>query len=141
MRLVYSCVGLIATLTLCSAQVVSTPGNGSETTIRRILDTGISDGHDQKVIGHLGDTAGVLISQILKDKPPTPTNIDMALLVIRSAFADPSFVEATKDKEPRTSLLLLRYFSYCTNDSALKERIAETGKYLQHQYSEYVQRK
>src|SRR5215475_10005494 len=103
----------------------SQPPSAPEAIIKRVIDSGISEGHDQKVIGQLGDGAAVLATKILAGRVPTPTNIDMSLVVLRSAFADPSFVEAT-DREPRTALLLLRYLDLCTNDSTVKQRIAET---------------
>ena len=53
-----------ATLVICLAVILSALGNtqaGSdpERIIRRIVDDGISEGHDQKVIGRLGDSGSV----------------------------------------------------------------------------------
>jgi hypothetical protein len=41
------------------------------------------------------------------------------------AFADPSMVKNVSDRQPRSSLLLLKYFSVSTNDPDLKKRIEE----------------
>ena len=42
-----------------------------------------------------------------------------------------TFVEVVDDRQPRTALLLLRYFDLSTNDVALKKRIADAVKYVQ----------
>jgi hypothetical protein len=125
-----------ATLVICLAVILSALGNTQaggdpERIIRRIVDDGISEGHDQKVIGRLGDAGAVLLTKILADRGLTSNTIDNALVVIDSVFADPTFVEVVDDRQPRTALLLLRYFDLSTNDVALKKRIADTVKYVQ----------
>jgi hypothetical protein len=59
-------VAILAALILSSlvyGQTVSDP----EHIIRRIVDDGISEGHDQKVIGGIGDAGAVLLTKILAD--------------------------------------------------------------------------
>jgi hypothetical protein len=125
-----------ATLVICLAVILSALGNAQagsdpERIIRRIVDDGISEGHDQKVIGGLGDAGAVLLTKILADRDLTSNTIDNALVVIDSVFADSNLVETVDDRQPRTALLLLRYFDLSTNDAALKKRIADAVKYVQ----------
>ncbi len=129
-----------ATLVICLAVILSAPGNaqvgsGPERIIRRIVDDGISEGHDQKVIGGIGDAGAVLLTKILADRVLTSNTIDNALVVLGEVFADPTFVEAVEDRQPRTALLLLRYFDLSTHDAALKKRIADAVKYVQDRYT------
>jgi hypothetical protein len=127
-------------LAVCLALILpsvaySQAGGDPEHVIRRMFDTGSFEGHDQKVIGGLGDAGAVLVSKILAGRGLTSEVIDTALVVIDSAFADPTFVEAVEDRQPRTALLLLRYFDLSTNDVALKKRIADAVKYVQDRYT------
>jgi hypothetical protein len=122
-----------ATLIICLVVVLSTPGNtqagsDAERIIRRIVDDGVSEGHDQKVIGRLGDASAVLTTKILSDKDLTSRNIDNVLVVLDGSFADPALVAIAGDREPRTALLLLRYLDISTSDIGLKRRIADTRK-------------
>ncbi len=124
-----------AALVICLAVILSALGNtqaGSdpERTIRRIVDDGISEGHDQKVIGRLGDTSAVLITKILSDKDLTSGTIDNVLVALEGSFADPALVVIAGDREPRTALLLLRYLDISTSDIGLKRRIADTRKHI-----------
>src|ERR1700687_1251673 len=114
---------------ICAALVLSslTYSQGisdAERVIRRIVDSGLLDGHDQKLIGPLGDAGAVLVIKTLAGRNLTSNTIDNALTVIDGSFADPTHVEALADKQPRAVLLLLRYLELSTNDSALKKRIA-----------------
>jgi hypothetical protein len=128
------CLGLIL-----SGPVQSQAGNDPEHVIRRIIDTGFLEGHDQKVIGHLGDAGAVLVTKILAGRDLTSGIIDNALIVIGGSFADPSFVDAAGDRQPRTALLLLRYLDLSTSDAALKKRIEDTAKYVQDRYAAFLQ--
>jgi hypothetical protein len=127
-------------LAFCAVLLLSTfacgqTGNDPERVVRRIVDAGSSEGHDQKVIGRLGDAGGILLTKILADRNLTSDTIDRALVVIDAVFADPTFVEVADDRQPRTTLLLLRYFDLSTNDTELKKRIADTGIYVQDRFA------
>jgi len=104
-----------------------------------MVDTGAFEGHDQKVIGRLGDGGEVLLTKILAGRDLTSNTIENALVVLGGIFADPTFVETTGDRQPRTALLLLRYLDLSTKDAALKKRIADTGKYVQDRYTASLQ--
>jgi hypothetical protein len=114
-------------------------GNDPESVIRRMVDIGFHEGHDQKVVGRLGDAGAVLVTKILAGRDLTPSTVDNVLAVLYQSFADPTFVETTSDRQPRTSLLLLRYLDSSASDAALKKRIADTAKYVQDRYAASVQ--
>lgn len=104
--------------------------------IKREIDSGFFDGHDQKILGYLGDAGAVILTKILSDSSLTSHTISSSLAVLNECFADPRFVEDENDRQPRTALLLLKYFDASTNDSALKARIADTRKYINARYAE-----
>ena len=58
-------------------QAVSTP----EDVIRRIVDQGFFDGHDNKLIGGPGDAAAVILTKILRGRVVAPDQIDRILVV------------------------------------------------------------
>jgi hypothetical protein len=102
-----------------------------EQVIARIIDSGAFEGHDQKVIGWLGDAAAVIVTKHLSQRHLNQRDIDMTLIVLIGAFADPSFVRNEADRQPRTTLLVLRYLELSTDDSKLKTRIADAKKYIE----------
>jgi hypothetical protein len=112
-----------------------------EHVVSRMIYGGVFEGHDQKVIGGLGDAGAVLVTKALAGKELTSGNVDGALEVIYGAFADPSMVSNAADRQPRTALLVLRYFDLSTTDAALKKRIADAGKYVQGRYTAFLQGK
>jgi hypothetical protein len=104
-------------------QVNNTP----EETIRRIIDSGLFEGHDQKLIGGLGDAAAVAVTKEVADSKLTPNQIDSILLILNSAFAD---IGADQNREPRTALFVLRDLELLTGDAALRKRIEATRMYI-----------
>lgn len=114
-------------------------GNDPEHVIKRMFDTASFEGHDQKVIGRLGDAGAVLVTKILAGRDLTSQTIDTALVVIGGSFADPSMVETASDRQPRTALLLLRYLDLSASDTDVKKRIADTLKYVQGRYAKSLQ--
>lgn len=103
--------------------------------IQRIMDSGGSEGHDQKIIGGMGDAAAVIITKILAGRSIRSNDIDNVLLVLNSSFADPRFVTSTSDREPRTAFFVLRCLDLSTNDPKLKQRIAETRERIQGNFA------
>jgi len=83
----------------------------------------------------MGDAAAVVVAKILADKDLGTQDIDSALWILGQAFADPSMLKNVSDRQPRSSLLLLKYFSVSTNDPDLKKRIEETRRYVEEHYS------
>jgi hypothetical protein len=124
------CIGL-ALSGIASGQA----GNDPEQVVKQVIDTGLLDGHDQKVILRLGDAGAVLATKVLSDRELTSKTIGGALIVIESSFGGLKLVGADGDQQPRTALLLLRYLDLSTNDSTLKKQIAETSEYVRGQYA------
>lgn len=112
----------------------SQSGNDPEQVIRRMVHTGIFEGHDSKVIGPMGDAAAVLLTKILAGSDLTAANIDMSLLVLRESFADPSTVQNAVDRQPRTALFVLRCLDSSTTDPSVRKRIANAAEYVEQQY-------
>jgi hypothetical protein len=137
MRLTLAIVLSLILSTFVSGQA----GNDPEQVIRHIINTGFIEGHDQKVIGNLGDAGAVLVTKILAGRDLTPNTIGSAVIVIEDSFADPSFVEAAADREPRTALLVLRYLDLSTSDAELKKHIGDTRRYILDRYATSVQAK
>jgi len=108
-------------------QKLSTP----EEAIGRIINSGLLEGHDQKLIGGMGDAAAVIVTKVVGERQPTTGQMDAVLLVLNSAFAE---VRPMAELEPRTALFVLQYLELSTKDPQLKERIARTREYIREQY-------
>ena len=92
------------------------------------------EGHDDKVIGKMGDAAAVTITKVIGGRDLRSSDISTVLLVLNSAFADPLFVDRVSDREPRTTLFLLRCLDSATKDPSLKKQIADVGAHAKEQY-------
>ena len=110
-------------------------GNDPEQVVKRVINTGMIQGWDQKLLVHLGDAGAVIATKVLADMNLTPKTIGGALMVVENSFAEPKFVEVTADREPRTSLLLLKYLELSTSDAESRKNIADTSKYIQDRYA------
>jgi hypothetical protein len=113
-------------------------GNDPEQVVRRVVNTGMIQGWDQTLLLHLGDAGAVLATKVLADGKLTPKTIGGALIVVENSFAEPKFVEVTADREPRTSLLLLRYLEFSPSDAESRKNIADTRKYVQDRYATFL---
>jgi hypothetical protein len=132
MRCPFAIFALVLVTPLTPGQTLS-----PEQVIRRIIDTGASEGHDQKIIGGMGDAAAVIVTKILAGRSVGATDIDNVLGVLSSSFADPGMVAAS-DREPRTALFVLRCLDSSTTDTQLKQRIAETKNRILDRFTKYV---
>jgi hypothetical protein len=113
-------------------------GNDPEQVVRRVINTGMIEGWDQKLLVHLGDAGAVLATKVLADRNLTPKTIGSALIVVENSFAEPKLVEVTADREPRTSLLLFRYLELSTSDAESRKNIVDTRKYVQDRYATFL---
>ena len=121
-----------------SGAAYSQSGNDPEQVVMRVINTGMIQGWDQKLLVHLGDAGAVLATKVLADRNLTPKTIGSALIVLENSFAEPKLVEVTADREPRTSLLLLRYLESSTSDAESRKNIADTRKYLRDRYATFL---
>jgi hypothetical protein len=106
-----------------------------EYVVKREIETGFFDGHDQKSLVTQGDAGAVLATKILAGNKLTPNMIKATLGVLSQSFSDMALVENQNDRQPRTALLLLRYFDSSTSDPALKVSINTTAKYINEHYA------
>src|SRR2546421_12782472 len=97
---------LFAALTLpkshapTSPQEITTP----ERAIGRMIDSGVFDGWDQKLIAGTGDAAAVVVTKIVRGRTLSPDQIERVLAVLNMAFAG---VKPGPDAEPKTALFVL----------------------------------
>jgi hypothetical protein len=123
---------LLRLLVACAAVAIVTCGEtsvGPEHIIRRIIDSGISEGHDNKIIGGMGDAAAVLVTKVVAGRRLGSTEIDGVLVILNMSFA--SETGEGVDQEPRTALFVLQLCDSSTQDEALKNRISLTAQYIQ----------
>jgi hypothetical protein len=113
-------------------------GNDPERVVRQVVNTGMIQGWDRTLLVHLGDAGAVLTTKVLAGGDLTPKTIGAALIVLENSFAEPKFVEIIADREPRTSLLLLRYLELSTSDAESRKNIADTRKYVQDRYATFL---
>jgi hypothetical protein len=128
-------LGVLALLcVVCSALCQSL---SQEQVIRRMIDTGVLEGHDQKVIGGMGDASAVMVTKILADRKVSPSEVDSVLVVLDSSFADPRAIDIASDREPRAALFLLRGLELDTSDIQLKRRIGETKTRIVNAFAKF----
>lgn len=120
------------------AQSSTAPGEMEtpERVIRREIESGLLYGHDHKVLGGMCDAAAVIVTKILGEKNLTVSEIDGVLVVFSAAFAGPS--EIVSDREPRTTLFVLKYLELSIKDAPLKKRIEHTRIHTKEQYAKWV---
>jgi hypothetical protein len=112
--------------------IASQQTNTPERAIGRMIDSGVFEGHDEKLILGIGDTAAVVVTKILAGRDLSAQQIDNTLAVLNMAFGG---VESGPDAEPRTALFVLRELELSTNDAQLRGRIAQTRKYVEEEFS------
>jgi hypothetical protein len=128
-------LALVVVTTVYSCLASGQTSDRSEEAIRAILDTGFIDGHYLKEIGPMGDAAAVAVTRIMAGRTLTSADIDNVLVVLGSAFADPSMVQNVSDRQPRTALFVLQCLASSTNDLEQKKRIAQRRQYVTDQYT------
>ena len=125
---------LLAVLTLLvqSVPVQSQQLSTSEEAVSRIIDSGLFDGHDNKVIGGIGDAAAVTITKVVGGKSLSADQIERILIVLNMAFGD---VKPGPDAEPKTTLFVLRELELYSSGAQLKDKIEKTRIYVEEEYS------
>lgn len=105
--------------------------------VSQTINSGIWEGIAEKHIANTGDSAGVAISKAIGGRVPGKSQIEMSLIVLRSAFVDPAHMQYSTDREPRATFFVLRSFEMQTTEDAVKKEIAETRKYIEEKTAEY----
>lgn len=114
------------------------PPLSSEEIIRQMIELHSDEGQMRKHVAVMGDAAAVAVTRILAGKNPSAADTDMVLLVLNSAFTDPSAVAVVTDREPRTAFFVLQYLEFCASRPELKARIAESRGLIQQRYAKYL---
>ena len=102
--------------------------------IRQVIDSGIWEGHDQKIIGPMGDAAAVTLTKVLGEGKLNTSKMDGILVILTGAFADVCMVPEVSDRDPQTALFILQYLKSATSDVPLNARIDETKSYILKQH-------
>ena len=90
---------------------------------------------DVKELGWLGDASAVALTKIIGGRALEERDIESMLLIITLSYGAPRIVKIDSDREPRTTLFLLRYLALVTGDARVREKIASTLTYVRDQYA------
>jgi hypothetical protein len=123
-------IAVFACILLCQAGSGQTPGRTLRESIEGILSGGLWEGQAEKQMRRAGDATAVAITKIIADRNLDNHEIETVVDMLDGSFAEPTWVEVVSDRQPRTTLLLLRYLECSTQDTPLKRKIAETRKHL-----------
>jgi hypothetical protein len=98
----------------------------SEEVMARALRTGMMDGHLTKQLRTAGDGAAVALTKLLGDRSLSDPEIETILVFLSDAFSDLAAVQVAPDREPRATLLLLKYLSCVTQNPELRRKMVDT---------------
>ena len=107
-------------------------------TIERILKTGQLWGYDGKALARGGDAGAVVLTRLYADRALSDDDIGKTLGILQNCFSNPAWVEKPADREPRTTLLLLRYLEFQTHSPDMRKMIGELRKVVLDRYAAYA---
>ena len=93
-----------------------------------------------KALGRIGDATAVALTEILADKPISDADIPPILLVVELSQVSLEGIEETTDRNPRTTLYLLRSLSQVAKDPKIVASINETTAYVKSRRATYLQK-
>ncbi|MGO9239661.1 MAG: hypothetical protein ACLQBJ_02535 [Bryobacteraceae bacterium] len=88
------------------------------------------EGQRVKEMRRGGDAVAVALTKIIGEKILDDKQVEVALDILQTAFADLSAVPALPDREPRAALFVLRSFDGSAHDPTLRNKIAVTRKMI-----------
>lgn len=91
-----------------------------------------------KWLPRFGDASAVALTKLLADKPIANADIPAILIVVRDSYDSPISIEDSAERQPRTTLYLLRSLSQATKDPKIVASIEETAVYVKNQYAAYL---
>lgn len=127
------CVLTIFALPAQQQQQAQTPASDPVATVRNALSEvseGLYTSWTEKELARLGDASSVSLTKLFAGKSLTRTDVDHALIIISLSFATPKLIQDSADREPRTTMFLLKNFEGLPLDDAMKQRIAKTREML-----------
>ncbi len=101
-----------------------------EQTIDTAVYRGLWEGFAEKQWRRSGDAVAVALTKVISEKPLDRGQVETVLDILRSSFYDLSQVSSIPDRQPETTLFVLRYLDCSTQDRALKLKIAETRRHI-----------
>lgn len=91
-----------------------------------------------KAVNRLGDGAAIGVMRYLGEQSLTsPEEGTRILGLIKMAYAAPEAIRSDSDREPKATLVLLKYLSYSTISKKLQPEIEQTRGYIIKQLEEY----
>lgn len=101
-----------------------------EGTIGRVIKDGHLWSQDTEPLRGAGDAGAVVLARLLTDRTLTDGEIDTAAATLDDCFYDPRRVEKPSDRQPSTTLFLLRYLDFQAHGADLRKVIAGTRKVI-----------
>ena len=138
MKTVLISIALLVPLTRIHAQTASLNAEITVQQAFRSFRQEIYKSTDQKELGWLGDASAVALTKIIGGKALDEADIRSILLIITLSYSAPRVVAAEADRQPRTTLFLLRCLDSSTTDTKLKQGVATTRAYVEDQYSRFL---
>jgi hypothetical protein len=126
---------ILALVSAAPAICESSAGENLERVVRSFLDSRsgpiMIEGPMEKALNQSGDNVAVVVTKVIADRNLTPGDLNRILLLIRMSFAAPRIVESESDRQPRTTLFVLKYLGSLPAPPELKRKIAETRSFVQ----------
>ena len=128
----------------CLSPTVSWTQTNAEETVRAAMT---KDEHGMyrayngvfvKWLPRFGDASAVALTKFLADKPIADADIPAILIVVNDSYDSPASIEDTRERQPRTTLYLLRSLTQATKDPKIVISIEETAVYVKSQYAAYT---
>ncbi len=88
------------------------------------------EGPLETALNQSGDRAAVAITKGVSDRDLTSGDAKRLLLLIKMSFAAPRVVENKSDRQPRTTLFVLRYLRSLPLPPDLKRKIDDTRSFV-----------
>ena len=77
-----------------------------------------------------GDAAAIAITKVVGDKDIGSDGITRILLLIHMSYEAPRIIENQSDRQPRTTLFVLKYLSTLPVSPELKKKIGDTEQFV-----------
>jgi hypothetical protein len=145
LRIIVGCtIGAFSAFAVCLSPSASSAQTDVEKTVQHAMTKGEDgmyrayDGFFVKWLPHFGDASAVALTKILADKPIGDADIPAILMVVRDSYDAPVSIEDAADRNPRTTIYLLRSLSQDTKDPKNLTLIEQTTAYVKSQYAAYL---
>ncbi len=133
MRLIFFVVlgiVLIPDFSFCKSKKPVDTAAGGEQAVQYLLTSDVIVSPIVKPVYRMGDAAAVTLTKILDEQELSAEQIDRVLGIIHMSFERPAIVQAVSDREPKTTLFVLRSLERAASDEHLKARIKEERNFV-----------